>query len=150
MVAPTREQHFLASYPNLAGSSFRITSAATHRYNCIAWAVGDVTRWWSSDDFEAYYWPERARRDDSVESWAAALSSVGFEECSSSDLEKGFEKVAIYAKDGRAEHVARQLATGLWTSKMGPNEDIEHELRGIAGSHYGEVILLMKREAHAR
>jgi hypothetical protein len=145
MDALTREQYFLSRYPKLDDSHFRITSAATRMYNCIAWAVGDDSRWWSFDDFELFYWPDGVRRDDSVESWAAALSSVGFAPCSSAELEEGFEKAAIYAVDGRARHVARQLATGKWTSKMGSSEDIEHDLQGIAGRDYGQVTLLMQR-----
>src|SRR5437899_2905929 len=43
MVKPTLEEVF----PGLRGQSYRITSPADHRYNCIAFAAGDDHKsWW--------------------------------------------------------------------------------------------------------
>ena len=33
--------------PKLADSAYKVTSGETNQYNCIAWAVGDTTEWWS-------------------------------------------------------------------------------------------------------
>ncbi|MCY7407984.1 MAG: hypothetical protein LH631_11575, partial [Alkalinema sp. CAN_BIN05] len=46
--------------------------------------------------------------------------------------------------DARPQHVARQLPNGLWTSKLGRLEDIEHELDGLSGDLYGTVQKFMK------
>ena len=46
---------------------------------------------------------------------------------------------------GVPTHAARQLASGLWTSKLGHSEDIEHDLRALEGDTYGMVALLLKR-----
>ena len=44
-------------------------------------------------------------------------------------------------------HAARQFPGGRWTSKLGPAEDIEHELEELAGPLYGEVVLILRRPA---
>jgi hypothetical protein len=55
-------------------------------------------------------------------------------------LESQYEKVALFAKDGRVTHAARQLPSGRWTSKLGSDVDIEHELYAIEGEVYGTVV----------
>jgi hypothetical protein len=67
------------------------------------------------------------RRDDSVEAWIELFELHGYRRCDSADLEEGMEKIAIYAdSNGEALHVARQLSSGEWTSKIGKLEDIRH------------------------
>ena len=71
--------------------------------------------------------------------------------CSDSSLEAGYEKIAIYVKDGIPTHAARQLGDGRWTSKLGKYEDIEHDsldaLNGDGYGEYGRVALFMSRVA---
>jgi hypothetical protein len=43
-------------------------------------------------------------------------------------------------------HAARQLDSKMWTSKMGDDEDIMHELHGLTGGDYGDVRQFMKRQ----
>jgi hypothetical protein len=61
-------------------------------------------------------------------------------------LEIEYEKIAIYEGADGPEHVARQKASGLWTSKMGKGVDIEHTLEGLEGDFYGKVVKVMKRK----
>ena len=42
--------------------------------------------------------------------------------------------------------MARQLPSGLWTSKLGESEDIEHQVEGLEGSSYGNVLVYLCRE----
>jgi len=42
-------------------------------------------------------------------------------------------------------HVARQLPSGRWSSKLGALQDIEHDLHDLEGTEYGSVVLVMKR-----
>ena len=65
--------------------------------------------------------------------------------CKSKHYEGGYEKIAIYVKSGIPTHAARQLENRLWTSKCGIGEDIEHNLEGLEGEHYGKAIHFMKR-----
>jgi hypothetical protein len=59
----------------------------------------------------------------------------------------GFEKVAIYQHDdGGFTHVARQLYTGVWISKLGPYEDIEHKTPDALNSEdYGVPAVYLQR-----
>jgi len=51
----------------------------------------------------------------------------------------------MFARAGAPTHAARQLPSGRWSSKLGPMEDIEHELQDVTGSVYGSVVLVLKR-----
>lgn len=132
-------------HPRLRNGAFKRTSPATPAYNCVAWAAEDELRWWSATDFELYYWPEGVPRQNTVDAWTAALATLGYEPCAGADPEPGVTRIAIYGRDGEAYHVARQLPTGRWTSKLGASVDIEHELEALAGGDYGEVVLIMRR-----
>ena len=62
------------------------------------------------------------------------------------------EKLAIYGDEHGFTHVARQLENGRWTSKLGEQWDIEHELEAVAGQEsawpayrYGSVVAFMSR-----
>jgi len=66
-------------------------------------------------------------------------------------LEPGVEKVALYGVSIFYTHVARQLPTGTWTSKLGAAEDIKHETpEDVAGGAYGQVVQFMKRPISAK
>ena len=71
---------------------------------------------------------------------------MGYVECRDTDLETGFEKIAIFTDAEESPlHLARQLSNGQWTSKLGALEDIEHDLHGLEGLAYGRVAVVMKR-----
>lgn len=136
-------------FPKLRRHPYRITSPATTGYNCIAWAAGDDEGVWEPHN---YYWPRRISRDGSVRSLVAVFRSLGYAVCDDEDVEAGFEKVAIYGDDeGAYTHAARQLESGVWTSKLGRLEDIEHDsLEALTGSEYGEVLCILKRKLNGR
>ena len=70
----------------------------------------------------------------------------GYIETDDYSLESQYEKIAIYiTKTKSPQHVARQKASGLWTSKMGKGRDIEHELHMIEGELYGKAVIVMRR-----
>lgn len=141
------EEVLVARHPGLRRGEFRLTSPATRSYNCIAWAAEDDSRWWATTEFELYYWPTGAPRENTVEGWAAALASVGYERCAEVIPDPGVTHVALYGRDGEALHVARQLPNGRWTSKLGQNVDIEHELEALVGDDYGSVAMIMRRSS---
>jgi hypothetical protein len=77
----------------------------------------------------------------------AVFLALGFSPCSDGNSETGYEKVAVYGIDGEYTHVARQLPSGKWTSKLGALEDIEHDtLEGLIGTEYGPVERLLRRK----
>ena len=42
------------------------------------------------------------------------------------------------------QHAARQLVSGKWTSKLGPDEDIEHESPDSIAEWYGVAVILKR------
>lgn len=132
-------------FPLLNGAEFIRTSDQDAKYNCVAWAAGRSNEWW--DIAPGYCWPDGVPRDCSLENIVKVFQGLGFNNCDSDALEQGFEKVAIYGDEYMWTHVARQLATGKWTSKIGSMEDIEHDaLAGLCGDEYGKVMRVLKRK----
>lgn len=143
----TLEIYKEALLPNLNRGEYRVTSPESIRYNCVAWAAGDdARRWWPG--VPDYYWPDTAPQEETVEAFQAVFEAMGYRVCATAEPETGFEKVAIFAKDGFPTHAARQLANGNWSSKLGRWQDIEHQrLNALAGgaSIYGDIALLLRR-----
>lgn len=131
-------------FPKLTGGNHRVTSPEDRTYNCVAWAAGKTDAWW---DHLFGYWPDNASRDGSIAAYVDVFASLGFELCETPHQESGFEKIAIYGSDeGRFTHVARQLPSGLWTSKLGSLEDIEHQdLASISIPDYGHPVRFLRR-----
>src|SRR5919112_1169607 len=124
----------------LEPDNYTVTSDETDEYNCVGWAASAVEpgQWWPLPDAPEYYWPERARRDETPEAFAEGFATLGYQRCPSGDHEPGFEKIGVFVSRGVPTHVARQLPNGRWTSKLGDWEDIEHaDLRALSGGMYG-------------
>jgi hypothetical protein len=142
--------HLERLFPGLSESEYSKSSEAEPLYNCFAFAVHDTGQYWQKVNLRGYYWP--IDRDDRVEDWVEALRLNNFEITGNWDLEPGIERVAIYVLSGSArreetpEHVARQLESGHWTSKIGRLEDIQHStLVALEGTEYGKAKICMKR-----
>jgi hypothetical protein len=144
-LAPEDEKVF----PGLIDVGYRVTSPKDTGYNCIAYAVGDLTRKWDPAELPTpgYYWPPGASRDNHPDALRSMFESLGYEVCSSGDLEIGFEKVVIYVDNhGAWSHAARQEPNGEWSSKLGDAEDVRHRTpHCFGGSIYGDVAYYLKR-----
>ena len=137
------------TFPNLTSGNSRKTSEASNDYNCIAWAADDATRFWWPDENGFGYWPEgnNIPREVSLSAFIAAYESIGYAVCDDGKVESAFEKIAIYTKENRPTHAARQLPSGKWTSKLGTYIDIEHaSLNDVSGNSYGTVSCFLKRQ----
>jgi len=132
-------------FPRLTATNYRVTSPATSDYNCIAWAAEDEHHWWQPGVF----WPlAGSSADFGIEVLVEAFRSLGFEPCANAEFELGVEKIAIYGSSLFYTHAARQLPGGTWTSKLGRDVDIEHDMpTDVAGGLYGEVVRFMSRPA---
>lgn len=140
----------LSRFPRLSIGGFQITSAASTRYNCIAWAATrDDCVWWPHPDA---FWPSAAPLEETLQAFEAAFTTLGYSRCDSDSLEPEYEKVAIYVDAaGKPKHAARQLPSGRWTSKMGPQVDIEHVAPdALIGNDYGTPVLFMRRQTQHR
>lgn len=147
-----RDAELEACFPKLQTFNYTITSPEDPKYNCIAFGLGCNSLIFQLYPYPSkiYYWPPQVPRDDTVENWMHVYGLHGYVACSNGDLEPGIEKIAIYVKDGEPSHVARQLNSGWWQSKLGIYGcDIEHEtlesLEGDHGDEYGQVTLFMMR-----
>jgi hypothetical protein len=138
--------------PGLCESPYAIKSPRDPKYNCIAYAVGDLTQFW--DDLglppavrvKGYYWPPGAPSTGTLEGWIKVFEIHGYRETDDASLESEYEKIAIYASASGPEHVARQKASGVWTSKMGKSVDMEHFIEALEGVFCGRVAKIMKRK----
>src|SRR5579872_5217315 len=95
------------TFPNIGKEGFRITSEETSDYNCFAWAMGDKSQWWSPSNSKGYYWHSKVEKDLSVKSFCELYKHEGgYLPCDNEKLEKGFEKIVIYADaSGNVTHV---------------------------------------------
>ncbi|MBI1817617.1 MAG: hypothetical protein HYR72_21785 [Deltaproteobacteria bacterium] len=146
------KQKIEACFPQLKRGGYKITSPDTRRYNCHAWAAEDDRHWWQPSPYGGLYWPLplTGSDDETLDGYTRAFGSRGYSVCDDGGHEAGFEKIAIYVDHrGMPSHTARQNGPGIWTSKLGDLEDIEHvSLEALAGPEpaYGTVTRFMKRK----
>ena len=133
-------------HPGLRSTDYRVVSPYDPKYNCIAFGACRKDGWWEPDPMREYFWPDGIPRGYATGAIKAVYEKLGYRECRSPDFEPGFQKVAIYYKPEPIPrwHVATQLPSGRWASKLGKNVDIEHELAALVDS-YGEVAVVLKR-----
>lgn len=138
--------HLEFLFPGLRNTPHAVTSPSDPRYNCIAWAAGATDRWWWPGHPSTTYWPENVPRVETLDAFKEVFAHFGYSPCDDQTVEPGMEKVALFAgSDGVPTHAARQLRSGLWTSKLGKLHDIEHVLTAVEGDAYGVVAQIMKR-----
>jgi len=130
-------------FPRLLPGTFTEQSPVDNRYNCIAWAAEENSRWWWPSDFA--YWPASVPREETLEAFKMAFRTLGYAPCPDEGFEEGFQKVAIFAIGNTPTHAALQMKAETWASKLGRNVDIFHQLRAIGGGLYGEPILFLRK-----
>jgi hypothetical protein len=132
-------------FPNVTSGNYAKKSEDSPNYNCFALAASDTQRWWSPA--EDYFWPIDERKL-TLPAFVAAYQSLGYAPCELDEsLEEQTEKVAIYVSStGEPMHAAKQLPNGKWISKLGDDEDIEHDsLKVLEGPFYGRPEIILKR-----
>lgn len=137
---------FRNPFPNLNASNHRVTSPPTPAYNCFGWAIGGTEILIGPQ--AGYVWPSEAPLNFKLESFEVALAKFGFERCDDGSLEAESSKVVLFGSTAYVEHAARQLPDGRWTSKLGREEDIEHDSPdAVAGGVYGPVLAFYRKPA---
>ena len=63
------------TFPNLAADGSLVASPKTHAYNCVAWAAGDVSRWWEPE----IDWP--GPPGDDLAALASVFAALGYAPC---------------------------------------------------------------------
>ncbi|MEM9680530.1 MAG: hypothetical protein AAF901_09425 [Bacteroidota bacterium] len=134
-------------FPQSLKEPFVVTSLEDTRYNCIAWAFGDNSKWYWPDEYMMAFWPASIPRSETVDAFIELFRSIGYEICENGDHESLTEKVAIYVDEkGKPTHAARQLATGEWTSKLGKSNDVSHSIYSMENGCYGNIGVFMSRD----
>lgn len=79
-----------------------------------------------------------------MEAFEDCLKASHWERTEDRSVQPDLKKIALYASvvDGQPTHAARQLATGAWTSKLGEELDLTHELHELEGPAYGTVVAI--------
>jgi len=134
-------------FPNLSDKA-KITSPETSKYNCIAYAAGDLERWWWPDTLHMDYWPAGCPRTEAIAAFQVAFETLGYQPCANADFDLSVEKIAIFHKNNVPTHAAKQIANRVWSSKLGQSFDISHEINCLSGADehtYGEIALFMCR-----
>jgi len=140
------------SWPSLTTENAEVKSPDDPFYNCAAFVADDTERKWWPIDQEGYYWPEGFPRDDSTETILKTFEELfGFERCEDGSFEVGYEKVVIFELGGAPQHLAKQLSTGEWISKLGDLEDIVHDSpNNLNGPYYGQAVRFLKKKVSAQ
>jgi len=160
------QRSLLFAFRNLRRNrKWRLRSPFSDSYQCIAWAACRTDhKWWPVHHTEFYWPPNLPKITPSPYPWipwpptpvdylVQGFATLGYTSCDRREFEFGYQKVAIYANDGGATHMARQRFFGRgWLSKPGELEDIIHEdLSDIEGAmaatawQYGQVAQILKR-----
>lgn len=142
-----KHRSLLRDFPRLRRRLYRGTSEPATNYNCFAWAVGETHRRWDPTRLRSArnYWPTESRSMGLAEA-LEAFEAVGFRRVDAARAVAGWQTITLYAADGQITHAARLLPSGLWTSKLGDDIDLEHETpEALGGGLYGEPSVTLKR-----
>jgi len=66
-----------------------------------------------------------------------AFEALGFQRCETAEVEG----------DGHVTHAARQMPDGRWSSKLGTEQDIAHELEALDGGDGSRLVSSATRAA---
>jgi hypothetical protein len=134
-----------ANFPRLAAvGSYERTSDKTSEYNCIAWVAHITDDWWWPELDS--YWPDPSATNPTLDGFRRVFHDRGFRKAKTADHDWGYEKVCVYLNGGIPTHMARQLPSGKWTSKLGHGWDISHlTLEQLHDSVYGKAEEILRR-----
>jgi hypothetical protein len=137
-------------FNGIKADDFTCQSDRDIRYNCIAWAAGKQDKFWWPYDEPGYWWPDGLPKQDvneeTVDHFIHAFATVDYKVCRNGKLSRRYEKIALYVDaNDRPTHAARLLPSGVWSSKLGEDEDIEHKTLECLGGGYGRVKVFLKR-----
>jgi hypothetical protein len=134
--------------PGLRLTRWENRSPDDFHYNCIAFAVGDTHQWWEPSGYRIHYWPPGVDVEYTVGSYTKIYEIHGYKKCQDGRLEKGVEKIALFVDDqGIPSHASYQKDNGVWVSKCGEWEDIEHDsVEALQGAdNYGTIVTYLGR-----
>jgi len=151
---PTQEQRerFEDWFPNLEWGEWSITGDANNVYNCISWSVGitDDWTWWEVDQDAKFGDQDWILEESDFDGF---YDYYGYESCTEAEAE-----IQLYKRPGAEAptnpdgitHAARTTDYGMWESKCGGWEKIDHMRDALNDSSeaavYGEHVRDYKRK----
>jgi len=115
-----------STFPNLVSTGYRVTSPESIDYNCLAWVVGDQTKWWQPEDGNytgiPFYW-HREGLYSTIDTYLEQYRAEGFEITDSANFEPEFDKIAM------STH-ATSLPTWHWYKTAGGDSSVRGCLKG--------------------
>jgi len=131
-------------FPALRGKDYEL-SDEDFNYNCLAYAVGDLSSWWEPPKQAGRYWPAGFPEDTTVQTVESIVAVFGFTVEVDRLSTPEAEAIAIYADGTDWTHFAR-LSNGCWSSKLGEGHDVKRvELKDLQGHIYGHVAKVLSR-----
>lgn len=141
---------------NRKNALFVVTSPRDESYNCIAWAMGLNDRWVDPDEASGHWWPVKYNDINTQigqDGLIRAFQTMGFRECDNDNIEKHYDKVALYYNpvNNLWTHAARVLSPVEYHSKAGKLWDFHHgsgdalNNKAMPDKTYGVVYTIMKR-----
>ena len=98
-------------FENLGPDHYTVTSPRERSYNCIAFAAGEMHRWWWPAPFS--YWPEGVPREETLQSFILAFESLNFVPCDDGEAESGILKSgALCRSKWRSNSRSQAIAIG--------------------------------------
>jgi hypothetical protein len=89
--------------------------------------------------------PSAVPQNDTVDAFIQAFATNGYSPCADGLVEFGHTKVVLFVVGTTVEQAARLLTKELWWSKMGSEEDIEHEINAVSGPLYDQPVQFLRR-----
>lgn len=151
--APANRAFIIRNFPLLAADPhFELTSDATVRYNCIAFAMGFDDRWVQPhpDNRHFCWWPDGATRDCTPDALCEAFESIGFLTAADDRYDPELDKVVLYSLGNIWTHAARIVCPGVEHSKFGESWDGRHGSNLFDGTGYGTPYAIMQRPKTSR
>jgi len=131
-------------FPELSGKDYDL-SPQDFNYNCLAFALGDVSNWWEPGRGSGHYWPPGFSHDVKVSTVEEIIKLHGYRAETGIGEKPNAEAIAIYAIDDEWTHFAR-YSDGHWHSKLGEDHDVSRiELNDLAIGDYGSVCKILCR-----
>ena len=147
-IVPSLRDFIASKFPKLSiDKNFKMVSDFDLKYNCIAYACGKNDRfYWPDSTKDGIEWPFGLPLNESIGTFISLFEHYKYQVCDDHMYEENYQKVALYELNGTCSHASLQRFNGLWKSKMGYLEDIEHsDPFTIEGPGYGLVKVFMKR-----
>jgi hypothetical protein len=131
-------------FPLLNDGNHKETSPIDFNYNCLAFALGDLKKWWEPPGQFGFYWPAGFPNDVSIPTVSSLIKLHGYTVEVPLNETPDTDAIAIYAEGSDWSHFAK-YSGGVWMSKLGDGKDISHDRLEDLEGYYGKLVAILAR-----